>query len=79
MDLEDEIRKTRETWKATREKRLAVKKQLLQQGKEKRTIRKDPACRELKKQQQYLFTRIKHLEKKLNRKRSNTARHSSKD
>lgn len=79
MDIEDEIREKREAWRKIREKRLNAKQQLLEEGKDTRAIRKDPAYRQLKKQQHHLSTRIKHLEKELNRKRNTTGQHTSRD
>ncbi len=79
MDMEDEIQTKREAWREIRKKRLGLKDQLLEEGKDIHTIRKHPAFRELKKQQHHLSTRIKHLEKELNRRQNSTAGHSGKD
>ncbi len=74
MDMEDEILEKRDTWRKIRAQRLEVKKNMMAAGKVSQEIRKIPEYRRLEKLQKQLSTRLRHLEKKMNRKRSRLTR-----
>lgn len=69
MDIENELHLIRSEWRIVRSKRLKRKDELLDQGYSIQDIRKDRLFRELKKEQKRLSTRIKHIEKSLNKRR----------
>ena len=70
MDIEDEILKKRDTWRKIRARRLEMKRSMMADGKDRQEIRKIPEYRDLEKSQKQLSTRLRHLEKKMNRKRN---------
>lgn len=74
MDMEDEILEKRDTWRKIRAQRLEMKKNMQTAGKNRQEIRKIPEYRHLEKLQKQLSTRLRHLEKKMNHKRSRLTR-----
>ncbi|MFW5770192.1 MAG: hypothetical protein ACOCX9_02040 [Spirochaetota bacterium] len=74
MEMEDEIQQKRDSWRKIRVQRLEMKKDMLAAGKNRQEIRKIPQYRRLEKLQKQLSTRIRHLEKKMNRNRNRLTR-----
>ncbi|MDY6970390.1 MAG: hypothetical protein SVR08_17310 [Spirochaetota bacterium] len=66
--LKHDLHNLREEWRDIRDKKLRRKEELLYIGTDKNDLRRDRAYKELKRGQQQLSNRIKHIEKKLNRK-----------
>lgn len=69
MNLEEERDELRKRWRMARERRLALKQEMMERGTGLESIRKDKEYRKLKKEQARLSVLIKHIEKKINRMR----------
>ena len=61
-------------WREVRDSRLLLKRELLKSGLEQSAVRKNREYRRLKKEQDRLSTLMKHIEKRLNKKRANFAK-----
>lgn len=70
-DIKVELESRRAQWRAVRDERLKLKRDLEARGLDKSTLRRDQEHRRLRKEQDRLATIIKHIEKRLNRKRAN--------
>ena len=66
----DELRTAREEWRAAREGKLSRKASLLAERKDVAEVRRDRAYREWRKRQRRAAVRIRHLERRMNRKRA---------
>ena len=69
-EIKKELDEKRAEWRAVRSERMARKAELERKGFERAAIRKDRLHRELEKRQARLSTLIKHIEKRLNKKRA---------
>lgn len=67
----EELETRRTRWRAVRDERLKLKRGLEARGLDKTSLRKDQEHRRLHKEQDRLATIIRHIEKRLNRKRAN--------
>jgi hypothetical protein len=67
----EELETRRALWRNVRDERLKLKRELEASGLDKTAVRKDLEHRRLHKEQDRLSTIIKHIEKRLNRKRAN--------
>jgi len=66
--LQNEIHSLKQQWRNTRDKRLRYREALMKQGKDKAAIKKDKQYRQLLKEQETMRTRMRHAEKKYNKK-----------
>ncbi len=69
--IKEELETQRARWRAVRDERLKLKRDLESRGLDKTALRKDQEHWRLRKEQDRLATIIKHIEKRLNRKRAN--------
>ncbi|HNU92772.1 MAG TPA: hypothetical protein PKO25_12945 [Spirochaetota bacterium] len=69
-EIKRELDEKRAEWRAVRSERMARKAELEKEGLDRAAIRKDRLHRELEKRQARLSTLIKHIEKRLNKKRA---------
>ncbi len=69
-EIKRELDEKRAEWRAVRSERMARKAELEREGFDRAAIRKDRLHRELEKRQARLSTLIKHIERRLNKKRA---------
>jgi hypothetical protein len=62
-------------WRRVRKERLALKERLAAAGLNRMAVRRDPRYRKLEKEQDRLTAQLRHMEKRLNRKRARQAGH----
>jgi len=74
MELKRELRQKRAVWERIRSRKLKRKEELLLQEIDARRIRKDSIYKRLVKEQARLSKKIKHIERKLNRKQAHLDR-----
>ena len=73
-DIQKELDARRARWRSVREERLRIKNELLARGADTKAVRGDREQRRLQKEQDRLATIMRHIEKRLNRKRANLAK-----
>ncbi|MBP7584331.1 MAG: hypothetical protein KBA61_09880 [Spirochaetes bacterium] len=73
-DIRKELDAHRERWRAVRNERLALKRELEAGGADAKAVRGNKNHRRLRKEQDHLATLMRHMEKRLNRKRANLAK-----
>lgn len=66
----DERTSARDEWRAAREMKLSRKAALAAEGKDAAAMRRDRVYRECRKRQRRATVRIRHLERRMNRKRA---------
>ncbi len=66
----DERNAARDEWRAAREQKLLRKADLAAGGMDAATLRRDRVYREYRKRQMRAAVRIRHLERRMNRKRA---------
>jgi hypothetical protein len=69
-DLIENITAMRIRWRDARERKLSRKREIMALGRDVDTVRHDRLYRGYQKEQRSFFRRIRHLEKKLNRKKA---------
>ena len=69
------LREKRGEWRRVRKERLALKERLAAAGLDTKAVRRDPRYRRLEKEQDRLTAQLRHMEKRLNRKRARQAGH----
>lgn len=77
--MRQEIDKWRREWRLVRDERISVKMRLAGIGLDIKAVRADRMHRELKKRQRYVSTRIKHIERRLNRRNAATRKRVSRE
>lgn len=70
IELKRDLQKKRAVWKRIRNRKLVRKEELLRQEFDARRIRKDRTYKKLQREQSQLSKKIKHIERKLNRKQA---------
>ena len=73
IEIKSEILEKRAEWRSIRSERLKLKEALFGRGLDKKDVKKDKDYKRLEKAQEHLSTIIKHMEKRLNRKRARLA------
>jgi hypothetical protein len=77
-DIQAEFEYQRTRWRSVREERLKLKRELEARGLDKSSVRRDLEHKRLRKEQDRLSTIIKHIEKRLSRKRANLGKQENK-